>query len=102
MEGSFDLSTPHLRGITPNSFDFVFDHIQESSGKGKEFLVYITFLEIYNEEVRDLLFSDKSGHVKKLELKENIDKGVYVKDLSKVSARCCSFVGESIAFSSFT
>ena len=36
-----------------------------------------SYLEIYNEEVRDLLGDAK----KKLDLKESPDKGVYVKDL---------------------
>lgn len=37
-----------------------------------------SYLEIYNEEVRDLLAKETQ---KKLQLKETIDKGVYVKDL---------------------
>ena len=44
----------------------------------KEYLVRASYLEIYNEEIRDLLF--KNGQ-KKLELKDK-DTGVYVKDLS--------------------
>ena len=36
-------------------------------------------LELYNEEVRDLLVKT---HLKKLDLREHPDKGVYVKDLS--------------------
>ena len=38
-----------------------------------------TYLEIYNEEVRDLLGRDAKA---KLELKEHPDKGVYVHGLS--------------------
>jgi len=36
-------------------------------------------LEIYNEDVRDLLAKDST---KKLDVKESFDLGVYVKDLS--------------------
>lgn len=39
-----------------------------------------SYLEIYNEEIRDLLGSDCK---KKLDLKEHPDKGVYVQDLTK-------------------
>lgn len=39
-----------------------------------------SYLEIYNEEVRDLLSKE---HQKKMELKESPDRGVYVKDLSQ-------------------
>ena len=45
------------------------------------FLVRVSYLEIYNEEVRDLLGKDQSSH---LEVKERPDIGVYVKDLSSV------------------
>lgn len=39
----------------------------------------MSYLEIYNEEVRDLLIKDVNN---KLEVKERPDIGVYVKDLS--------------------
>ena len=38
----------------------------------------VSYLEIYNEEVRDLLRQDQSV---RLEVKERPDVGVYVKDL---------------------
>lgn len=68
---------PNLRGIIPNSFNHIFDHIARTPQK--KFLVRISFLEIYNEEIRDLLSKDVKS---KLDLKENPDSGVYVKDLS--------------------
>lgn len=43
------------------------------------FLVRVAYLEIYNEEVRDLLGKDQNA---RLEVKERPDTGVYVKDLS--------------------
>ncbi|KAJ3099064.1 Kinesin-like protein kif3b [Phlyctochytrium planicorne] len=71
-------NVPNLRGIIPNAFNHIFDHI--SRAVHKKFLVRVSFLEIYNEEIRDLLVKtkQKSG----LELKEHPDTGVYVKDLS--------------------
>ena len=44
-----------------------------------------SYLEIYNEEIRDLLSkstSSSSNDTKKLELKEDPNKGIFVKDLS--------------------
>jgi hypothetical protein len=41
----------------------------------QQFLVHGTFLEIYNDEIRDLLQDNEA----KLELKEDTDHGVYVK-----------------------
>ena len=40
-----------------------------------KYLVLASYLEIYNEEIRDLLGTDAK---KKLDLKEHPDKGVYV------------------------
>lgn len=76
MEGKPD--PPNLRGIIPNSFQHIFDHIA-SAGDQVQFLVRASYLEIYNEDIRDLLSKDPKN---KLELKENVDSGVYVKDLS--------------------
>ncbi|KAF8572317.1 hypothetical protein P879_00990 [Paragonimus westermani] len=58
-----------------------FDHIFEtiSVSQNTKFLVHASFLEIYNEEIRDLLAHDVKT---KLDLKEHPDKGVYVAGLS--------------------
>eukprot|EP00741_Cyanophora_paradoxa_P003300 tig00000692_g3207.t1 len=84
MEGKDE--NAEMRGIIPNSFQYIFDSIQTMSDQ-KEFLVRASFLEIYNEEIRDLLGKDSKA---KLELKESPDIGVYVKDLT-------SFVVKGVA-----
>ncbi|KAI1897691.1 hypothetical protein AGOR_G00085890 [Albula goreensis] len=68
---------PEKRGIIPNSFEHIFTHISRS--QNQQYLVRASYLEIYQEEIRDLLSKD---HSKKLEMKENPDSGVYIKDLS--------------------
>ncbi|CAL4203051.1 unnamed protein product, partial [Meganyctiphanes norvegica] len=70
-------SVPELKGIIPNSFAHIFGHIAKAE-EDKKFLVRVSYLEIYNEEVRDLLRQDQSI---RLEVKERPDVGVYVKDL---------------------
>ncbi|XP_026552231.1 kinesin-like protein KIF3A [Pseudonaja textilis] len=71
-------AVPELRGIIPNSFAHVFGHIAKAEGDTR-FLVRVSYLEIYNEEVRDLLGKDQT---QRLEVKERPDVGVYIKDLS--------------------
>lgn len=71
-------SQPELRGIIPNSFAHVFGHIAKSVGDTR-FLVRVSYLEIYNEEVKDLLGKNLKA---RLDVKERPDVGVYVKDLS--------------------
>lgn len=76
MQGT--LNPPSARGIIPRSFEHIFEAI--SVVENKKFLVVASYLEIYNEDIRDLLGSDIK---KKLELKENPQSGVYVPELSK-------------------
>ena len=49
-----------------------------AAGEHKQYLVRATYLEIYQEEVRDLLSKNPN---QRLEVKESADKGVYVKGL---------------------
>lgn len=73
-----DRSIPELRGIIPNSFAHIFGHIAKAEDN-KNFLVRASYLEIYNEEARDLLAKDQNA---RLEVKERPDIGVYVRGLS--------------------
>ncbi|XP_023696942.1 kinesin-like protein KIF3B isoform X2 [Paramormyrops kingsleyae] len=75
---------PERRGVIPNSFEHIFTHISRS--QNQQYLVRASYLEIYQEEIRDLLSKDQT---RRLELKERPDTGVYVKDLS-------SFVTKSV------
>lgn len=83
MEGKPD--PKELRGIIPNSFQHIFEYV--ANAQDQQFLVRASYLEIYNEEIRDLLSKDPKNS---LELKENMDSGVYVKDLT-------SFVVKNVA-----
>ena len=57
-----------LRGIIPNAFDHIFGYFDDAQNKQKKFLIRCSYLEIYNENIRDLL-SKKQDH--KLDLKES-------------------------------
>jgi len=68
---------PSQRGVIPRAFQHIFEAI--AVAENTKYLVRASYLEIYNEDVRDLLGKDIKT---KLELKENPDKGVYIKGLS--------------------
>ncbi|KAM6969072.1 kinesin-like protein KIF3B [Tautogolabrus adspersus] len=70
---------PDMSGVIPNSFQHIFTQISRT--QNQKYLVRSSYLEIYQEEIRDLLCKDNN---KKLELKESSDFGVYVRDLSSV------------------
>lgn len=76
MSGNPD--SPQTKGIIPNTFAHIFGHIARAK-ENQKFLVRVSYMEIYNEEVRDLLGKEFN---KSLEVKERADIGVFVKDLS--------------------
>ena len=73
---------PELHGVIPNSFSHLFDYINATNDV--EFLVRCSYLEIYNEEIKDLLGDHKIKNPPKCELKEDPQKGVFVKNLTDV------------------
>ncbi|XP_031200888.1 kinesin-like protein KIF15 isoform X2 [Mastomys coucha] len=67
----------NLRGVIPRSFEYLFsliDREKEKAGAGKSFLCKCSFIEVYNEQIYDLLDSASVG----LYLREHIKKGVFV------------------------
>ncbi|XP_041831871.1 kinesin-like protein KIF3C [Melanotaenia boesemani] len=71
---------PEKRGVIPNAFDHIFTHISRSQSD-KQYLVRASYLEIYREEIRDLL-NPNPGSTRGLELRESPETGVYVQDLT--------------------
>lgn len=68
----------HLRGILPRCFEYLFATISEEIAKKKsEYLVKCSFLEIYQENINDLL----DPAPRNLQLREDMKKGVYVEGL---------------------
>ncbi|XP_058209055.1 kinesin-like protein KIN-12C isoform X4 [Rhododendron vialii] len=72
-------------GITPRIFEYLFTRIsEEEEGRRDERLNYsckCSFLEIYNEQITDLLEPSSSN----LQLREDLKKGVYVENLTEHS-----------------
>ena len=64
------------KGIIPRSIDWIFSNIKNYTNQ--QFLVRVSFVEIYNEEVRDLLSKVKR---QKLNVREK-DKVFYLEDVT--------------------
>jgi len=86
-----DASGVNMKGIIPKSVDQIFGFIDNESNNGKNFLVRCAYLEIYNEQILDLLHKFGSNSNKKqapgqkvesLKIKEDPDRGIYVQDLT--------------------
>ncbi|GJN35335.1 hypothetical protein PR202_gb24092 [Eleusine coracana subsp. coracana] len=81
--------SPH-RGMTPRIFEFLFARIRaEEESRRDENLKYsckCSFLEIYNEQITDLLEPSSSN----LPLREDTRNGVYVDNLTESEVGCVS------------
>eukprot|EP00927_Polykrikos_kofoidii_P015388 TRINITY_DN16830_c0_g1_i1.p1 TRINITY_DN16830_c0_g1~~TRINITY_DN16830_c0_g1_i1.p1 ORF type:complete len:802 (-),score=200.43 TRINITY_DN16830_c0_g1_i1:201-2498(-) len=78
-----------LAGVIPRTFEHIFNNINVTCTK--KFLVRASYLEIYNEEIRDLLSKNPKA---KLELKDHPEGGVYVKDLSNLIVKGVADLGQ--------
>ena len=85
-QGEVDL--PEDAGIMPRSFAHLFSAVNslQSRSQGARYLIRCSFIEIYNEELRDLLAVETrdsslpGAKKKKLEIKETESQSVYVRD----------------------
>ncbi|XP_059489445.1 kinesin-like protein KIF3B isoform X2 [Neocloeon triangulifer] len=74
MEGI--ANDPEKQGVIPFAFEHIMNHIARSQAT-KRFLVRCSYLEIYQEQVRDLLAKE----MKSLKLREHPEHGVFVDGL---------------------
>lgn len=69
------------KGIIPRTCSDLFERIHQLSDNGQQqFQVEVSYIEIYNERVRDLL----NPRTKHLKVREHPSLGPYVEDLSRL------------------
>ena len=78
MEG-FHEKQHDLRGIIPRSIEQIFSYISTSVSPRMRFLVRASYLQIYNENISDLLKPERSS----LAIREDKNRGVFVEGLSE-------------------
>jgi kinesin family member 1 len=71
-------------GVIPRICKDMFDRIESVQDKNLTFTVEVSYLEIYNERVRDLLNPATKGN---LRVREHPSTGPYVEDLAKLAVR---------------
>ena len=76
------VTDPNLKGIIPNAFDHIFGFIK-TEGESKKFFLRCSFVEIYNEEVRDLL----GNKDKQLNIRDDPKKGTFLQDLTYITIK---------------
>ncbi|KAK2152327.1 hypothetical protein LSH36_333g03043 [Paralvinella palmiformis] len=77
------VGSPNNSGLVPRVCEELFKIIDQKKNPDITYEVTFSMLEIYNEEVRDLLNKKKTPHGG-LKIKENVDRGFYVEGLSTV------------------
>ena len=79
MEG--EVNSEEHAGIVPRSVRAIYENLE---AEGTEFTIRVSFLELYNEELQDLL-ADGSDKEKKLRLCEDVKRGVVCQNLEEVT-----------------
>ncbi|CAK9267106.1 unnamed protein product [Sphagnum jensenii] len=85
--GDLDHQPSDNRGMTPRVFECLFAQIRMAEEARKcenlRYMCKCSFLEIYNEQITDLLDPSSVN----LQLREDINKGVYVENLTEVEVQ---------------
>ncbi|ODV58122.1 kinesin family protein, partial [Ascoidea rubescens DSM 1968] len=76
-----DIEDIDSKGLIPRITERIFEYIVDSSSD-IEFTVGVSYMEIYMEQIRDLLVSPRSQA--KLSIHEDKENGIYVKGLKKI------------------
>jgi hypothetical protein len=79
------LQNEETKGIIPRACTHIFNHIAGVTD-GTEFTIKCSFLEIYKENVRDLLNPKNSN----LKVRETPQRGVWVENLTELVRFLCS------------
>ena len=83
MEGfTYDSHDPQ-KGIIQRTIEDIFNYIETTSNENTKFIIRASFLQIYNENISDLLKPEK----KNLQIREDKKKGIYVDSLSEWAVR---------------
>ncbi|ORY91101.1 hypothetical protein BCR43DRAFT_558842 [Syncephalastrum racemosum] len=69
-------------GIIPRTCDELFERIKQNNDPNLQYRVEVSYIEIYNEKVRDLLNPKNKGNLK---VREHPSLGPYVEDLSRLA-----------------
>lgn len=77
MEG--DINSEEHAGIVPRAVKSIIEQLEVS---GAEYTIRVSFLELYNEELQDLLSTARD---KKLKLCEDVNKGVVCQNLEEIT-----------------
>lgn len=76
-------------GIIPRTCEDLFQRIESNTSPHVSYTVRVSYFEVYNEHVRDLLTSrpQSGAHPNYLKIREHPTEGPYVKDLTELAVK---------------
>lgn len=80
------MGTPDQPGLIPRTCEDLFQRIETSQSPDVSYNVRVSYFEVYNEHVRDLLVP-RTDPPHYLRIRESPSEGPYIKDLTEVTAR---------------
>ncbi|KAJ5894325.1 hypothetical protein N7495_006016 [Penicillium taxi] len=80
------MGTPDQPGLIPRTCEDLFQRIESSPSPDVSYNVRVSYFEVYNEHVRDLLVP-RTDPPHYLRIRESPSEGPYVKDLTELSVR---------------
>ena len=79
MEGFKYNNLDPQRGMIPRAVEEIFHYIESADSTDSKFMVRVSYVQIYNEIISDLLKSERTA----LQIREEKKKGVFVEGLSE-------------------
>lgn len=81
------MGTPEQPGLIPRTCQGLFERIEAEQNSSITYNVHVSYFEIYNEHVKDLL-TPKTNPPTYLKIRESKTDGVYVQNLTDEPVRC--------------
>ncbi|XP_030563711.1 kinesin-like protein Klp98A isoform X1 [Drosophila novamexicana] len=89
------MGTPNNPGLIPRICEELFTRMRVGQESGTGYRTHASYLEIYNEQVKDLLAPQSTGHA--LRVRNNSSLGTYVENLSQHAVSDFEEIQECIA-----
>ncbi|KAF2796048.1 kinesin-domain-containing protein [Melanomma pulvis-pyrius CBS 109.77] len=80
------MGTPEQPGLIPRTCEELFERIQQEPSPNTNYHVHVSYFEVYNEHVRDLLTPRTTPPIY-LKIRESQTEGVYVQNLTEAAVR---------------
>ncbi|KAF2138839.1 uncharacterized protein K452DRAFT_300901 [Aplosporella prunicola CBS 121167] len=81
------MGTPEQPGLIPRTCETLFERIQNEPSPNTTYNVHVSYFEVYNEHVRDLLVP-RTNPPYYLKIRESMTDGVYVQGLTDAPVKC--------------